>query len=185
MDVIQRVTGMSIDEFARETLFEPLGMERTTYDTEKLKDKDIALPWKKCDEKRFYYTRHTPPTGDSGLYTTAQDLIKFANLFLYEGVHDGKRIFSRAAVSMMLTEVTGGRFMKTPVFWYKGSGYCRSAFGDLNSSVAVCHSGFSGALMLIDPQYSFAMAFITNSNDLHDDYSNFRKVCNVAMSSLI
>jgi CubicO group peptidase (beta-lactamase class C family) len=185
MDIIQRVTGKGIEEFARETLFGPLGMERTTFDTRKLKDEELALPWKRLDEERFDYTRHNPPTGDSGLYATALELVKFAGLFLNEGAYGANQIFSKAAVRLMMSEATDGRHMKTPVFWYKGPGYCRSAFGDLNSSAAVCHPGFSGTLMMIDPQYDFAMVFITNSNDLHDDYSNFRKICNAAIASLV
>jgi CubicO group peptidase (beta-lactamase class C family) len=172
-----------LEEFASAKLFEPLGMDRTTFDTSKLKDGEVALPWKKTNESKFDYTRHNPPTGDSGLYSTATDLLKFANLFLSEGVHDGKQIFSRSAINLMRNEITSGRFMKTPAFWYKGSGPCASAFGDMNTRSAVCHAGFSGTLLLIDPNYDLAFAFISNSNDLHDDYSNFRKISNAVMAS--
>lgn len=183
MDVIQRLTSKTIEEFARETLFEPLGMQRTTFETRTLEQGSFALPWKRIDPDRFSFVRHSPPTGDNGLYSTALDMVRFADLFLRDGVCEGRRIFSKASIDLMVREVTGGRFSKTPAFWRKGSGPFRNAFGDLNSETALCHPGFSGTLLSIDPMYGIAFVFITNSNDIHDDYSNFRKVSNAVLAS--
>lgn len=183
MDVIERVAGCSLEAFARKTLFEPLGMERTTFLLSGLREGEYALPWKKRDEHCFDYLRHTPPTGDTGLYSTAADMLRFAMLFLNGGRHEGKRIFSRATVDCMLRESTGMRFLKTPAFWVRGSGPSLSAFGDLNAPDAVGHAGFSGTFLMIDPPHDIAMAFITNSNDLHDDYAHFRLVCNAVLSA--
>lgn len=184
MDVIERVTGKSLEEFARNELFEPLGMINTTFELNLLKTNNYAMPWKKINEHMFDYLKFTPPTGDSGLYSTAFDMIKFANLFLNDGIFEGKRIFSKASINMMLRESTGGQFFKTPVFWYKGYKNSKGAFGDLNSFVAVGHAGFSGTLMVIDPAYNIAITFFTNSNDVHDDYSIYRRLCNVTMAAL-
>jgi CubicO group peptidase (beta-lactamase class C family) len=181
MDVMQRVTSRTIEEFAQETLFEPLGMHRTTFETSTLNEGHFALPWKRSDPDRFSFVRHSPPTGDNGLYSTALDMVRFADLFLSGGVYEGTQIFSKAAIDLMLREVTADRFSKTPAFWRKGNGPFRYAFGDLNSPSALCHPGFSGTLLCIDPAYDIAFVFITNSNDIHDDYSNFRKVCNAVI----
>jgi CubicO group peptidase (beta-lactamase class C family) len=185
MDIIEKVSGQTLEQFARAELFDPLGMQHTTYDVYRLKAEETALPWKKCDKNRFTYLKNTPPTGDSGLYSTTKDLIKFASLFLNEGFYGDRRVFSSAAVNLMLTEMTGGRFWKTPIFWYRGYKNAKGLFGDMNSLGAVGHAGFSGTMLVIDPHYRTAIVFITNSNDIHDDYSNFRKVCNVTLASLI
>jgi serine-type D-Ala-D-Ala carboxypeptidase len=185
MDIIERVTGQTLEAFARAELFDPLEMAHTSYDVYHLKDGEYVLPWKKINPNLFVYLQNTPPTGDTGLYSTAKDLLKFASLFLNDGIYMDRRIFSGPAVRMMLTEMTGSRFWKTPVFWYRGYRNAKGLFGDINSLSAVGHAGFSGTMLVIDPLYNTAMAFITNSNDVHDDYSNFRKVCNVAMASLI
>ena len=42
-DIIERVTGMSIESFAQKVLFEPLNMEKTTYDIRSI-DKFYACP---------------------------------------------------------------------------------------------------------------------------------------------
>jgi CubicO group peptidase (beta-lactamase class C family) len=184
-DVIQRITSQPIEQFAREILFDPLEMVATTYDTDNLREGRFVLPWKRSDPDRFSSVRHAPPTGDNGLYSTALDMVKFANLFLTDGIHEGKRLFSKASMDLMLREVTGGRFSKTPVFWRKGDGPFRYAFGDLSSPIALCHPGFSGTLLGIDPEYGMAFAFITNSNDIHDDYANFRKVFNRVTAAFV
>ncbi|NMB96797.1 MAG: serine hydrolase [Clostridiaceae bacterium] len=185
MDIIERITGKSLEEFAKAELFEPLGMMNTTFELNRKKTNNYALPWKKTDEHIFDYLKFTPPTGDSGLYSTAFDMIKFANLFLNDGIHEGKQIFSKASVNMMLRESTGGQFFKTPVFWYKGYKNSKGAFGDLNSNETVGHAGFSGTVMVIDPIYNITIVFFTNSNDVHDDYSIYRRLCNVTMAALV
>jgi CubicO group peptidase (beta-lactamase class C family) len=183
MDVIQRITVRSIEEFAQETLFAPLGMHRTTYETDVLDDASLAMPWRRDDPDRFAFMRHSPPTGDNSLYSTAWDMLRFASLFLTEGVHEGKRIFSKASMDLMRREVTGERFSRTPAFWRKGSGPFCSAFGDINSPSTLCHPGFSGTQLSIDPAYDIAFIFITNSNTVHDDYTNFRKAANVVLTA--
>jgi CubicO group peptidase (beta-lactamase class C family) len=183
LDVVQRVTSRSMEEFARKSLFEPLGMDGTTYEMGRLEDGNFTLPWKRSEPDRFSDLGCLPPTGDSGLYSTALDMVRFANLFLTDGLHDGRQVFSKAAIDLMLREATGERFSKTPAFWRKGDGPFRYAFGDLNSTRALCHPGFSGTLLSIDPMYAIAFVFITNSNDIHDDYSNFRKVSNAVLAS--
>jgi serine-type D-Ala-D-Ala carboxypeptidase len=183
MDVIQRLTSRSIEELARETLFEPLGMHHTTYETDRLEDASLAMPWKRIDPDRFAFMRHAPPTGDNSLYSTAGDMVRFANLFLTEGVHEGRQVLSKASIDLMRREVTGGRFSRTPAFWRKGDGPFRSAFGDLNSPDALCHPGFSGTQLCIDPAYRLSFVFITDSNDVHDDYTNFRKVANAVLAA--
>lgn len=185
MDVIERITGRSMEEFARAELFDPLEMSQTTYEIKHLEEKDYVLPWKKCNENAYDYLKNTPPTGDTGLYSTAWDMAKFGDMFLNGGLYNGRTIFSRAAVNRMLSEMTGGRFWKTPVFWYKGYKDTKCAFGDFTSIRTVGHAGFSGTLLAVDPQYDTTISFVTNSNDIHDDYGNFRQVCNVVMSSLI
>jgi serine-type D-Ala-D-Ala carboxypeptidase len=179
MDVMQRITARSIEELARQTLFEPLGMHRTTYLTEALEDGSLAMPWKRVEPDRFGFMRHAPPTGDNSLYSTAEDMLRFAGLFLSDGVHEGNRVLSTASIELMRREVTGGRFSRTPGFWRKGDGPFRTAFGDLSSPQAICHPGFSGTQLCVDPAYDLAFVFITNSNDVHDDYAHFRKAANV------
>jgi CubicO group peptidase (beta-lactamase class C family) len=68
--ILFRVTGKHADEYAREHLFAPIGIEK--------------FYWKKTP------TGHADTEG--GLYLTAHDLARFGYLYLKDGVWNGKRI---------------------------------------------------------------------------------------------
>lgn len=173
MDIIQRVTNMSIEEYARAALFKPLGMNLTTYDAQTLQDNEVMLPWsaEKCS---FYPPKTTPPTADSGLYTTAGDLMRFANMFTESG--SSESIFSEASIASMMTGVAGGMYNRTPIFWMKGDKDAHGCFGTLASSSCVGHPGFSGCMMMIDPAYDVAGVILSNSANLHADWRNYVKI---------
>ena len=183
MDVIQRITRSYIEEFAQNELFVPLDMHLTTFEPNFEQKNTYVLPWKKNQPDKFAFLKKVPSVGDSGLYSTSEEIIKFAGIFLNGGMYKKKKIFSQASIDMMLTETTNNRFSKTPVFWHRKNDKT-GAFSDMNSYEAVCHPGFSGTLLLIDKKYDMAFSFITNSNDIHDDYSIFGKVGNVIMATV-
>jgi CubicO group peptidase (beta-lactamase class C family) len=88
--ILKKTTGKDPDDYARERLFGPLGIE--------------AWYWKKT------------PTGlsdtEGGLYLTARDLAKIGYLYLKDGVWEGERIlpqgFVAEAVAPLVT-ASGGR----------------------------------------------------------------------------
>jgi serine-type D-Ala-D-Ala carboxypeptidase len=180
MDVIQRITGLSLEEFGQEVLFKPLNMSKTTFDITKLKPEEYILPW---DGKNIMANFKTiPPTGDIGLYTTAEDLVKFGNMVLNFGKFNNKKIFSKPCIDLMLHEVTGLKFMRTPNFWIKGSNDIFGCFGDFNSPSAIGHTGLSGCMLMIDPEYKTTIAIVSNSMVLHSDWKNYKRIINFLLS---
>jgi CubicO group peptidase (beta-lactamase class C family) len=69
-EVLRRVTGMHVDEYAKQHLFGPLGI--------------MTFAWKKTP------TGH--PDTEGGLYLAALDLAKIGQLYNDDGVWNGKRI---------------------------------------------------------------------------------------------
>jgi len=187
MDIIERLTGKTLEEFAREYLFNPVGMSDTTYDAETLEDGKYVLPW---DHERNVFFKEfalSAPLGDRGVYTTAHDLIKFGNVFLNKGKSGERRVFAEASINCMLREIPSGKFMgyvwsMTPIFWIKSNTDIHGCFDDLNSPSAVGHTGFTGCMLLIDPEYKTTAAILTNSPKLHGDWKNYKKICNIIMS---
>lgn len=183
MDVIERVSGQDIETFAQENLFRPLGMTETTYDTRKLSPQQTVMPYLK-GEDRFLSLLSVPPTGDSGLYTTAADLLKFGLMFADAANGRGNRVFSAPAFRYMLAEFTHGRFHKTPVFWTKLDFDTYRCFAELSSPNTFGHTGFSGCMLSVDTDSDVAVAILTNSCWLHEDWSNYRRIINRVMSAL-
>lgn len=125
--MVEVISGESLDEFARNRIFEPLGMVDTHYN----------VPESKTNRKSAVYSpdsargnqialrsapRHVDPTtvfhGTYGLSSTAGDYLRFHQMILNGGELDGVRILSPHTVSLMITNHIG----ELPVS-LKGPGY--------------------------------------------------------------
>lgn len=82
-EIVKRVSGQSLTEFAKQEIFEPLGMTNTFFNLNQGKDFDLkAIGYKPQGdgfEKEFYETH---VIGDGGIYTTLADMVKWdANFY--------------------------------------------------------------------------------------------------------
>lgn len=181
MDLVERATGRSIEELGQKYIFEPLGMDHTTFDVRKINKDNCIMPFNlfKNDFMEFW---ETPPVGDSGLFTTAEDLLKYGKEILDATHGRGHRVFSPAMYNFMLSEITNDKFSKTPIFWIKTRKDSYACFADLSSPSAVCHPGFSGCMLVVDPEYDFAYAMVTNNASM--DWNNYRRLGNVLYTEL-
>ncbi|MBP1991456.1 serine hydrolase domain-containing protein [Paenibacillus eucommiae] len=184
MDVVQRVSGMPFEEFVRATLFEPLGMQDSVFSADLLEGREYVLPWHQESGRFLEREAKTATIGDRGLFTTATDLLRFASVFLNGGVNPATnaKVFSSAAIACMLREIPDRRLNKTPVFWRKGEQDTYGCFSDLHSPSAVGHTGFSGCMLMIDPEFDIAAAILTNSLTWHADWNNYSRVCSLVMA---
>jgi CubicO group peptidase (beta-lactamase class C family) len=110
--LIARVSGCPLPEFLAERLFEPLGMVDTGFE----------VPAAKLDRLTSYYRTHPAgglelvdapdgqwsslpafPSGAGGLVSTVDDWHAFARMLLADGIVDGTRLLSSAAVRQMTT----------------------------------------------------------------------------------
>ncbi|QGQ95172.1 class A beta-lactamase-related serine hydrolase [Paenibacillus psychroresistens] len=191
-DILERVTGESIESYARRNLFEPLGMLRTTFDSQMAESEDYVLPLHQETMLPETNLSELDITGDSGLYSTAEDLLRFGNMLLQGGTWSGKRLFSIPAVRLMFQESTGNRFGRTPAFWIKTKTDMQDTtnvdvfrcFSDLASPATVGHNGFSGCMFFLDPTINLTAVILTNSRRLHADGKNYAKWGSVILSSL-
>lgn len=100
--LIDAKTDISVGAFAKQHLFEPLGIE--------FNEIDKNLQYKNWEEykKPVYQTWRKDPNGIEcagfGLYLTARDMAKFGFLFLNRGKWDGKTIVSEEWVKLSTTE---------------------------------------------------------------------------------
>jgi CubicO group peptidase (beta-lactamase class C family) len=156
-DIVQRVSGQKLNDFARERIFVPLGMKDTGF----LPDLSLIgriAPTEPRDHIMLRGTVHDPTSfrmggvaGHAGLFTTADDLALFAQMLLGQGALDGVRILSPLGVLAMTTP-------QSPVGMkaLRGIGFdIRSPFssnrGDLLPIGSFGHTGFTGTSLWIDP----------------------------------
>lgn len=183
MEIIERVSGMDYAEFAKVTLFDPLGMTQSTFDTRTLHPDTALMPYDR-DTDTYENCLNLRPTGDSGLFTTAADLMKFAAA-LQNAYHGRKNpVFTPWQAQYLFRECTENRFHRTPAMWRKGSFDHYGFFSDFCSPEACGHTGYSGCMLMMDPTYEISAAILTNSCYLHQDWNNYRLISNHLMGML-
>ncbi|MFT5131457.1 MAG: CubicO group peptidase (beta-lactamase class C family) [Rhodothermales bacterium] len=115
--IIEVVTGEPYDVYLKKTIFDPLGMEDTSFFPTPAQGPRIVLTYvpskdKKgivpSDEERLVEPPKTKPVPNpsGGLFSTAADVATFYQMVLAGGVHKGKRIVSQGAVKRMTTRQT-------------------------------------------------------------------------------
>ena len=169
-ELVHRVSGKRLDEFARDAIFKPLGMSQTSFaplDEERLKR---TAPTEKRDGRLMLGEVHDPRSyalggiaGHAGLFGTAEDASKWCRMLINGGELDGKRILSAETVA----EMTKMRCLPD------GTG-CRGYGVDIDTSFSSCrgerfargttfgHTGYTGTMFWIDPVNKVYFTLLTN-----------------------
>jgi CubicO group peptidase (beta-lactamase class C family) len=91
--VVKRVTGKSLAEFARENLFEPLGMTRTFYETDPTRVvKNRAVGYYKVDGAWRQWRVNAYLVGGAGAQTCVEDLVRWDQNFDANRLPKGKHM---------------------------------------------------------------------------------------------
>lgn len=170
-ELVHRVSGKTLDAFARERIFEPLGMKETRFlPTEPMRGR--AAPTERRDGHWMQGEVHDPRAfalggvaGHAGVFSTAEDLAVYAQMLLGSGQYHGVRILSHQAVANMTTPRSTaaglrglGWDMRSSFSGNRSPEYSQRAFG---------HGGFTGTGLWIDPARRLTVIFL--SNRLHPD----------------
>ncbi|MFN0102277.1 MAG: exo-beta-N-acetylmuramidase NamZ domain-containing protein [Bryobacteraceae bacterium] len=170
-EMVRRITGKPLDEFAREEIFLPMGMTESQFNPPGGRGRRIApteLYPKMAAPLRGVV--HDPTArfmngvaGHAGLFTTAADLSRFARMLLGKGELDGKRFFSPLTIQKFTQPQTPA---DQPVL--RGLGFdMDSQFsanrGELFPLGSFGHTGFTGTSLWMDPGTGAYVILLTNS----------------------
>src|SRR5215203_360830 len=182
-EIIHRVSGKPLDEFARDRIFEPLGMRDTGFNPPAGLIPRIA-PTENCtpfgwpcegpDKKVLRGIVHDPTSrrmggvaGHAGLFSTAADLSIFVRMLLNNGSYGGVRILSPLTVGRMLNPSTPpGQPNVRALGWDMDSSFSSNR-GELLPFGSFGHTGFTGTSLWIDPATKMFVVFL--SNRVHPD----------------
>ena len=112
--LVEKLSGKTFPEFLRTRLFEPLGMVDTGFYVPAEKHTRVSTIYAYDKAKNglapapgevLVTSMPGLPSGGGGLYSTAADYFRFAQMLLNGGELDGKRILKKATVDMMRTNV--------------------------------------------------------------------------------
>jgi CubicO group peptidase (beta-lactamase class C family) len=172
-DLIWRVTGQRLDKYASQHIFQPLRMAMTAFNPLKklscTKNKDYAATemcgWRDRmmigevhDENAFSFDG---VSGHAGLFSTIDDLGKFTQMLLNNGIYKGVRILSSNSVKLMAKDWTYNLNRHRGLGWDL-IGNPHSSGGVLFSESAFGHTGFTGTSIWVDPKSKIGVALLTN-----------------------
>jgi CubicO group peptidase (beta-lactamase class C family) len=166
--VLEQCTGKTLDRAAEEYFFEPLSMNRTSFDASKF-NIDMVVPteidaWRGKliqgevhDESAWVFRPRV--VGSAGLFTTVPDLLKFVQMLIEEGTYAGRRFFDTGTINQMYTNQLSGKDQWTGLGWE----LCQKSFmGRFCSESAFGKTGFTGCSVVIDPLKKAAIVLLSN-----------------------
>lgn len=172
--LIERVSGMGLDEFAKENIFIPLEMNSTCYNpsdisrcapTEERRDSVYQGVLRGRVHDEMAYALHGV-SGNAGVFSTVEDISHFIEMILNDGVYKGKRIFSKATIDLFYTpqvKETHGVYLTEElrsIGWIvRGAS---SSAGELTSEETILHTGFTGTNIWIDRKNKIGFCMLTN-----------------------
>ena len=109
---MSRIEGKPLADVMAEHIFEPLGMSDTGFDVGPTGRRRAATMYKLDGEGGLSHdamgpapiTRPTFCSGGAGLWSTADDYLRFARMLLGHGIVDGVRVLSEESVRLMRTD---------------------------------------------------------------------------------
>ncbi|MDO4198478.1 MAG: serine hydrolase domain-containing protein [Erysipelotrichaceae bacterium] len=173
--IIEKYKG-NIEDYAAETIFEPLGMNDSVYNPmiKGLKDRCAAS---EVTEERGVIQgivhdgkayKLNGLSGNAGLFSTTEDLSRFVRMML----NDGYPVLRKSTVSLLKRSYTEGLNLSRTIGWFYNDpstpvyGVC--------SNNSLWHTGFSGTSILIDFERKEGVIILTNrihpsrDNDITD-----------------
>lgn len=194
--LVEKISGMTLDDFMRTRIFEPLGMRDTHYNVPREKVNRVAAVYRPGADGRITLLRkpaYREPTrcfpGTAGLSGTAADYFRFAQMLLNGGEYGGRRLLGPMTVNLMVSNHIGG----DKRVYVRGDGY---GFGlgfsvltdpaksqDALSIGTFSWGGADGTLFWVDPVEELVGILMTQLNPYQA--SRIRPLFSVVVSQAV
>jgi uncharacterized protein YbbC (DUF1343 family)/CubicO group peptidase (beta-lactamase class C family) len=172
-ELVRRISGLPLDVYCKRRIFDPLGMRDSSFRPSGKLLNRIApadfeggtLRWGQVQDPMAY--RMGGVAGHAGLFTTADDLSRFAQMLLSGGRAKGRRILDpRSIAAMTAPQSPPGQPALRGFGWDIDSPYSTS-LAPAFSPRSFGHTGYTGTLLWIDPETRSYLIIL--SNRLHPD----------------
>jgi beta-N-acetylhexosaminidase len=186
--VVEEITGKPLDQYTRETFYEPLGLRYTGFQPRNRFPVNYIAPTEKeaiFRKQQIHGDVHDPGAamfggvaGHAGLFSTAYDLAVLSQLLLNKGTIDGKQFFKPSTVNLFTVYASG--------ISRRALGFDKPERDNVNraepypakyvSPETFGHTGFTGTCVWIDPKYNLTFIFLSNRVVNNGDMNRFLKM---------
>lgn len=184
--IVEVVSGFTLAEFAHENIYLPLGMTRTGFKPSDCVRTSVRADCRPHDPTAASLFPHS--IGNAGLFSSLEDLSRFAQMVLKGGELDGVRVLSEKSLKAMTTissgQMRGLGWDFLTEFSYAPRGLIFPA------GISFGHTGYTGATIWIDPKSKSFYIFLSNRVLMGDDatrapFSAFRRSLGTAIGKVI
>ncbi len=166
--VLRKISGMSLAEVFHKLILEPLGITDLMFKPaggDKLRCASTEFcSWRCRQLKGEVHDENSwclgGEGGNAGLFGTAEAVTSIADLFIHDGVLNGRQILKPESVRKMTSTQSGGLqpsralgFLTQSAESFAGPGFSSASFG---------HTGFTGTSLWIDPVMGLKVTALTN-----------------------
>jgi CubicO group peptidase (beta-lactamase class C family) len=197
-EALAALTDRAFPDALREEILDPCGLAETFISAPPDVWDRIARRYGRAKIMNAAYGRELG-SPSAGLFASARDAARFADLFLRRGItRDGRRILSAASVEMMTTDQTGGLPGGIDGLWTWPAGSWGLGWevkgnklghwsGELTSPATFSHFGQGGTLVWADPATGIACAVLANrdvSTGWTADPARWARLSNAVVAAL-
>lgn len=168
---VEKITGQSLDDYAREHIFEPLGMFNTSFRRTGRADRNV-VPTEVDDYFRNRLIQgevHDEAAwilggtaGHAGLFSTAKDLAKFTYMLTQNGQIGGDTFIQPETLAEFTSPVDPTKEMHTRGLGWDTKSLENSSAGEYFSLRSYGHTGFTGNSFWVDPETELFVILLTN-----------------------
>ena len=163
--LVEKISGLPLNEYAAENIFKPLGMRNTRFLPPADWVSRIAPTQYDEDGKMLRGIVHDPTArrmggvaGHAGLFSTADDLALYAEALLH-----GNKVLTRATIEKMSTpQQPANAASQRGLGWDIDSPFSSNR-GELLPVGSFGHTGFTGTSLWIDPVTGTYIILLTNA----------------------
>lgn len=170
---VERITGQPLGKFLKENLYDPMGMYDTGFrpagglgTSPDVVPTEIDTAFRggliqgEVHDERAWMLGGT--AGHAGLFSTAEDLARYAAMYLDGGEYNGRRFFRPETISLFTTRFQNTLESTRALGWDTKSETGYSSAGRLFGPKSFGHTGFTGTSLWIDPEARLFVILLTN-----------------------
>ncbi len=166
-EIVEKISGMSLDKYVAENFYRPLGMTRTMFTPPFwLAPACVPTEYDSATGSLIQGVVHDENSrslggvaGHAGLFSTANDLAVYLQMLLDHGVYDGRRYLQDSVIALFTRKQSDlstrglGWDTKAPKYSSAGHYFSPNSFG---------HLGFTGTSVWVDPVRNLFVVLLTN-----------------------